>query len=40
VWPNVFSFASYFAVLNVAFLVGFSSFLTGNYRGSWRRTAR
>lgn len=40
VWPNVFRFASYFAVLNVAFLVGFSSFLTGNYRGSWRRTAR
>lgn len=39
-WPAVLRFASYFAMLNVAFLVGFSSFLTGNYRGSWRRTAR
>ncbi len=39
-WPDAVRFASYFAVLNVAFLVGFSSFLTGNYRGSWRRTAR
>ncbi len=39
-WPTVFRFASYFAVLNVAFLVGFSSFVTGSYRGNWRRTAR
>jgi cellulose synthase/poly-beta-1,6-N-acetylglucosamine synthase-like glycosyltransferase len=39
-WPGPLRLASYFAVLNLAFLVGFSSFLRGNYRGSWRRTAR
>ncbi len=39
-WPGLFRAASFFAMLNAAFLAGFAKFLTGNYRGSWRRTAR
>ena len=39
-WPRVLKAGSFFALLNVAFLVGFWRFATGNYRGSWRRTDR
>lgn len=39
-WPGVLRGLSFFGLLNLAFLVGFARFATGNYRGSWRRTAR
>ena len=39
-WPAPMRGAMLFAVLNVAFGVGFARFLTGAYRGGWRRTQR
>lgn len=39
-WPGAVKGASFLAMLNLAFLVGFWRFLNGNYRGSWRRTQR
>jgi cellulose synthase/poly-beta-1,6-N-acetylglucosamine synthase-like glycosyltransferase len=39
-WPGLIKSALFFAVLNVAFLVGFKRFITSDYRGSWRRTER
>jgi cellulose synthase/poly-beta-1,6-N-acetylglucosamine synthase-like glycosyltransferase len=39
-WPRIIKAALFFAVLNVAFLVGFKRFISSDYRGSWRRTER
>lgn len=39
-WPNAIRAALFFAVLNLAFLVGFKRFVTADYSGSWRRTER
>ena len=39
-WPKVVKAGLFFAVLNVAFLIGFKRFITSDYRGSWRRTER
>lgn len=39
-WPGLIRSALFFAVLNVAFLMGFKRFITSDYRGSWRRTER
>ena len=39
-WPGFIRSALFFAVLNVAFLIGFKRFVVGGYRGSWRRTER
>ncbi len=39
-WPKIIKAGLFFAVLNVAFLVGFKRFITSDYRGSWRRTER
>ena len=39
-WPRLIKSALFFAVLNIAFLVGFKRFVLSDYRGSWRRTDR
>ena len=39
-WPAVVRAGLFFAVLNLAFLVGFKRFVSGAYAGSWRRTER
>jgi cellulose synthase/poly-beta-1,6-N-acetylglucosamine synthase-like glycosyltransferase len=39
-WPSAVRAGLLFAVLNVAFLVGFKRFLTADYSGGWRRTDR
>lgn len=39
-WPAVVRAGLFFAVLNLAFLVGFKRFVSGTYGGSWRRTER
>jgi hypothetical protein len=39
-WPGFLRSALLFAVLNVAFLIGFARFVVGAYRGSWHRTER
>ena len=38
--PRAVNGALLFGMLNVAFLVAFKRFLTGDFRGSWRRTER
>lgn len=39
-WPRLLASVLFVAVLNAAFAVAFVRFLTGNYRGGWRRTER
>jgi cellulose synthase/poly-beta-1,6-N-acetylglucosamine synthase-like glycosyltransferase len=39
-WPHIVRTALHFAVLNAAFLVGFWRYITGQYRGGWKRTER
>jgi cellulose synthase/poly-beta-1,6-N-acetylglucosamine synthase-like glycosyltransferase len=39
-WPKIVKAGLFFAVLNVAFLIGFKRFIMSDYRGSWKRTER